>query len=346
MEHRLLAGSGLRIPALTLGCANFGGKGTFFENWGVIDNDQATRIVDICLDHGLTMFDTADCYSAGRSEETLGHAIKGKRDKVLISTKAARRFRDDPNSVGASRAHLHKSIHESLTRLGTDYIDLFQLHGFDALTPVEETLSTLDAFIRQGKIRYLGGSNYSGWHLFKTQSAAERYGYPRFVAHQAYYSLIGREFEWDLMPVGLDQKIGTVVWSPLGSGRLTGKIRRGQPMPAPGASRLSTPNPSETCPQGDLQILYNIVDTLDQLALETNKTTAQVALNWLLQRPTVATLVIGARNETQIKENVGAVGWNLSPGQVARLDAASAIPRIYPYWHQAATPERNPFPTP
>lgn len=343
MEYRILGGSGFKVPVLTLGTGTFGGKGELFAAWGASDVAEASRLVDVCLEAGLTMFDSADIYSAGAAEEILGGAIKGRRDKVLISTKAAFRSGDGPNDVGSSRFHLLKSIDASLKRLGTDYIDLFQLHGFDAQTPVEETLSTLDDLVRAGKIRYVGCSNFSGWHLMKSLAVSEKYGYPRYVAHQAYYSLIGRSYEWELMPLGVDQKVGAVVWSPLGWARLTGRIRRGQPLPPD--SRLQSKLNADIGPQVDDELLYRVVDVLDEIATETGKSVPQIALNWLLQRPTVSTIVIGARNEAQLRQNLGAVGWNLTADQVARLDAASAVPLAYPYFHQTGFAERNPFPT-
>jgi aryl-alcohol dehydrogenase-like predicted oxidoreductase len=343
MEYRQLGGSGFKVPVLTFGTGTFGGKGELFSAWGSSDVAEASRLVDICLDAGLTMFDSADIYSGGAAEEILGGAIKGRRDKVLISTKATFRSGDGPNDVGSSRFHLIKTIEQSLKRLGTDYIDLFQLHGFDAMTPVEETLSTLDDLVRAGKIRYVGCSNFSGWHLMKSLAVAEKYGYPRYVAHQAYYSLIGRSYEWELMPLAVDQKVGAVVWSPLGWARLTGKIRRGHPLPAD--SRLQSKLNADTGPQVDDELLYRVVDVIDEIAAETGKSVPQIALNWLLQRPTVSTLVIGARNEDQLRQNLGAIGWNLTAEQVARLDAASAVPLTYPYFHQRGFSERNPFPT-
>ena len=340
MEYRQLGGSGLKVPVLSFGTGTFGGKGAFFAAWGSSDAEEATRLVDICLDAGLTMFDSADTYSRGAAEEILGAAIKGRRDRVLISTKATFRKGDGPNDVGSSRYHITASVEGSLKRLGTDVIDLFQLHGFDAMTPVEESLRTLDDLVSAGKIRYIGCSNFSGWHLMKSLAASDRYGFPRYVAHQAYYSLIGRDYEWELMPLGLDQKVGAVVWSPLGWGRLTGKIRRGQPRPK--TSRLNVAVALDAGPQVDEEYLYRVVEALDAVAAETGKTVPQVALNWLMQRPTVASIVIGARDEEQLRQNLGAVGWDLSAAQVAVLDAASAVPRAYPYWHQAGFGERNP----
>jgi aryl-alcohol dehydrogenase-like predicted oxidoreductase len=342
MEHRLLGGSGLKVPVLTFGTGTFGGTGDLFSAWGNSRVAEAKRIVDVCLDAGLTMFDSADIYSGGLAEEILGQAIAGRRDKVLISTKATFRDGTGPNDVGSSRFHLVRAVERALRRLGTDYIDLFQLHGFDAQTPIEETLSTLDTLVRAGKIRYLGVSNFSGWHLMKSLAMAERYGWTRYVAHQAYYSLIGRSYEWELMPLGLDQKVGAVVWSPLGWARLTGKIRRNQPIPK--ESRLQSQLNIETGPPVDEELLYRVVDVLDEIARETDKTVPQIAINWLLNRPTVATVVIGARNEEQLKQNLGAVGFRLTAAQIERLDEASATPRAYPYFHQYGF-ERNPPPT-
>jgi aryl-alcohol dehydrogenase-like predicted oxidoreductase len=342
MEYRQLGGSGLKVPVLSLGTGTFGGGNEFFKAWGQSDVAEATRLVDVCLDAGLTMFDSADIYSGGMAEEILGQAIKGRRDKVIISTKGTFRFGQGPNDVGSSRYHLKRSVEASLQRLGTDRIDLYQLHGFDALTPPEEVLGTLDDLVRAGKVLYVGCSNFSGWHLMKSLAVAEKYGLPRYVAHQAYYSLVGRDYEWELMPLALDQRVGTVVWSPLGWGRLTGKVRRGQPLPQ--TSRLQSKAVTDIGPQVAEEYLYRVVDALDEVARETGKTVPQVALNWLLQRPTVASVIIGARNEEQLKQNLGAVGWDLTAGQVAKLDAASATPLAYPYWHQRGFAERNPPP--
>ena len=341
MEYRQLGGSGFKVPVLSFGTGTFGGGGEFFKAWGETDVAEATRLVDICLEAGLNMFDSADVYSGGMAEEILGQAIKGRREQVIISTKATFPVGQGPNDTGSSRFHLTRAVEKALRRLGTDYIDLFQTHGYDALTPTEELVTTLDDLVRAGKIRYVGCSNYSGWHLMKALAYAEKFNLTRFVAHQAYYSLIGREYEWELMPLGLDQGVGAVVWSPLGWGRLTGKIRRGQPLPE--QSRLH--KTADRGPQVSDESLYTVVDALDAVAAETGKNVPQIALNWLLQRPTVATVIIGARNEEQLRQNLGAAGWNLTPAQVATLDAASAVPKIYPYWHQAQYNERNPFPT-
>jgi aryl-alcohol dehydrogenase-like predicted oxidoreductase len=344
MEFRQLGGSGFKVPVLSLGTGTFGGSNEFFKGFGTSGAEEATRLVSICLDAGLNMFDSADVYSDGLAEELLGKAIQGRREQVIISTKATFRAGKGPNDVGSSRHHLLRSVDASLRRLGTDYIDLFQLHGFDAITPVEETLNVLDDLVRAGKVRYIGCSNFSGWHLMKSLAVSERHNLARYVAHQAYYSLIGRDYEWELMPLGLDQKVSAVVWSPLGWGRLTGKIRRGQPLPE--GTRLRNAVTASGGPQVPDEYLFQVVDALDAVAQETGKTVPQVAINWLLQRPTVANVIIGARDETQLRQNLGAIGWNLTPEQVARLDAASAVPPAYPYWHQKQFKERNPFPTP
>jgi len=342
MEYRQLGGSGLKVPALSLGTGTFGGGGEFFKAWGASDVAEATRLIDICLDAGLTMFDSADIYSHGMAEEILGQAIKGRRDKVLISTKATFRAGPGPNDVGSSRFHLLKSVDASLRRLQTDYIDLYQLHGFDAVAPVEETLSTLDDLVTAGKIRYLGCSNFSGWHLMKSLAISDKFGWSRYVAHQAYYSLVGRDYELELMPLAVDQKVGAVVWSPLGWGRLTGKIRRGQPLPD--QSRLQSKLVKDIGPPVPDEHVYRVVDAIDVVAKETGKTVPQIALNWLLQRPTVSTVIVGARNEEQLRQNLGAIGWSLTPEQVKTLDDASATTPAYPYWHQKGFKERNPFP--
>jgi aryl-alcohol dehydrogenase-like predicted oxidoreductase len=328
MDYRLLGSSGFKVPVLGFGAGTFGGRGPLFSAWGNADSDEARRLLDICLDAGVNLFDTADVYSDGASETILGEALKGRRDSAIISTKLTLRVGDGPNDVGASRHHLVTGVERALKRLQTDYIDLLQLHHFDAMTPVESVMRTLDDLVRDGKVRYLGASNFSGWQLMKSQAVADRYGYTRFVANQTYYSLIGRDYEWELMPLGLDQGVGAVVWSPLGWGRLTGKIRRGQPLPA--GSRLH--DTAGFAPPLEEERLYRVVDVLDGIAAETGKSVPQIALNWLLQRPTVSTVLIGARNEEQLRQNLGAIGWQLSREQIARLDAASAVTPPYPYY--------------
>ena len=341
MEHRQLGRSGLKVPVLSLGTGTFGGVGDMFSRWGNSDVAEATRLVDVCLEAGLNFFDTADVYSSGASEEILGQAIKGRRDQVLISTKATFTTGKGPNDKGSSRFHLTKAVDASLKRLGTDYIDLYFMHAFDALTPPEESLRALDDLTRAGKILYIGCSNFSGWHLMKALATSERYGLGRYVAYQGYYSLIGRDYEWELMPLALDQGVGTMVWSPLGWGRLTGKIRRGQNA----ASGRIQSGGDKGGPIVDDEHLYTVVDALDAVARDTGKTVPQIALNWLLQRPSVANVVIGARNEEQLRQNLGALGWTLSAEHVALLDTASHRTPTYPYWHQRDFNERNPKPT-
>lgn len=341
MDYRYLGRSGLKVPALSFGAGTFGGQGPLFSNWGTSDAKEATRLVDICLEAGVNLFDTADVYSNGASEEVLGAAIKGRRDKVLISTKMTLPMGDDPNDAGSSRSRLIDGTEAALRRLGTDHIDLLQLHAFDAFTPIEEVLSTLDALVRAGKIRQVGASNFAGWQLMKSLALAEKHGFPRYVAHQVYYSLVGRDYEFDLMPLGLDQGVGALVWSPLGWGRLTGRIRRGQPLPE--GSRLH--QTADFGPPVDDDKLYAVVDVLDELAKETGRTVPQIAINWLLQRPTVASVIIGARNEAQLRDNLGAVGWALIPEQIARLDAVSATVPPYPafpYHRQEGFARLNP----
>ena len=340
MEFRTLRRSGLKVPVLSFGTGTFGGGSEFFRAWGASDVAEATRLVDICLEEGVNLFDTADVYSDGLSETILGKAIAVRRDKVLVSTKATFRMGPGPNDLGSSRYHLIEACEASLRRLGTDYIDIYHLHGFDALTPMEEVLSTLNHLVVSGKVRYIACSNFSGWHLMKSLAVADRYGWARYVGHQVYYSLIGREYEWELMPLALDQGVGALVWSPLGWGRLTGKIRRGQPLPE--QSRLHAT--AGQGPQVADEYLYKVVDALDEVAKVTGKSVTQVALNWLVQRPSISTVIFGARNEEQLRQNLGAVGWNLSADQIAKLDAASAVTPVYPYWHQRQFGERNPAP--
>jgi aryl-alcohol dehydrogenase-like predicted oxidoreductase len=343
MEYRSLGRSGLKVPELCFGTGTFGAGNEFFKAWGTTTQDEAKKLIDICMEAGCNFFDTADVYSNGASESMLGKAISHlKREDVLLSTKATFRFGQGPNDVGSSRYHLIQSLEASLKRLGTDYIDVYHLHAFDATTPVEETLNTLDKMVREGKVRYIACSNFSGWHLMKSLSVSERYGWARYVGHQVYYSLVGRDYEWELMPLAIDQGVGALVWSPLGWGRLTGKIRRGQPQPE--ISRLKEKSVVEAGPQPDIEYVYKVVDALDEVAKETGKTVPQIALNWLLRRPTVSTLVIGARDEKQLHANLAATGWKLTAEQIAKLDGASEVQKAYPYWHQTQFEERNPRP--
>jgi len=341
MEYRQFGWSGLLVPVLSFGTGTFGGGNEFFKAWGSSDVAEATRLVDICLDAGVNLFDTADIYSKGISEEILGQAIAGKRNRVLISSKATFRMEDGPNGIGSSRHHLVRACEASLRRLGVETIDIYHMHGFDTVTPIEETLRTLDNLVQSGKARYIACSNFSGWALMQSLMTSERYGWARYAGHQVYYSLVGREYEWELMPLGSQHRVAAMVWSPLGWGRLTGKLRRGQPLPA--LSRLH--QTADYGPPVSDEYLYKVVDALDEVAAETGKTVPQVALNWLLQRPTVANVIIGARNEQQLRDNLGAAGWALSTEHLAKLDLASDVTPIYPYWHQRGQPARKPVET-
>jgi aryl-alcohol dehydrogenase-like predicted oxidoreductase len=328
MEYRSLGASGLTVPALSFGTGTFGGSGPLFGAWGNTDVQGARRLVDICLDAGVNLFDTADVYSDGASERVLGEAIKGRRDRVLLSTKMGLPTGEGPNEAGTSRSRLIRACEDALRRLRTEHIDVLQLHAFDARTPIDEVLSTLDHLVTAGKVRYVGVSNFSGWQLMKSLAAAERHGWPRYVAHQVYYSLVGRDYEWELMPLGLDQGIGALVWSPLGWGRLTGRIRRGQALPA--GSRLH--QTADFGPPTSDEHLFDVVDALEAVARETGRTIPQVAINWLLRRPTVSSVIIGARDERQLRDNLGAVGWSLTPDHLAHLDKASDRTAPYPYF--------------
>jgi len=340
MDYRKLGSAGLKVSSLCFGLGTFGGGNEFFKAWGSTDAAEAKTLIGLCLDAGINVFDTADVYSDGLSEEIFGQAIEGRRHELLISTKATFRFGRGPNDVGSSRYHLLQACEGSLKRLRTDYIDIYHMHAFDAMTPVDEVLYTLDNLVRSGKVRYIACSNFSGWHLMKSLALSEKHGWARYVSHQVYYSLVGRDYEHELMPLGLDQQVGAMIWSPLGWGRLTGKIRRGQPLPK--VSRL--PVTAAAGPPVPDEYLYRVVDAIDAVSRETGKTVAQIALNWLLRKPTVSTIVIGARNEEQLKQNIGAEGWQLTPGQVSRLDEASSPAIAYPYWHQRQFLERNPLP--
>ncbi len=328
MEYRSLGRSGLKVSLLSFGAGTFGGTGPLFSAWGTSDVTEARRLIDICVEAGVNLFDTADVYSNGASEEVLGAALEGRRDTVLISTKTSLPVGDGPNEAGSSRFRLVRSVEDALRRLRTDYIDILQLHAFDAQTPVEEVLSTLDTLVQAGKVRYVGVSNFSGWETMKSLAVADKYGWPRYVANQVYYSLLGRDYEWDLMPLGMDQGVGALVWSPLGWGRLTGKIRRGVPIPKD--SRLH--ETASFGPPVDEEHLYRVVDALEDVARQVDKTVPQVALNWLTGRPTVSSIIMGARNEEQLRQNLGAVGWQLTSDQIAFLDDASIVTPPYPHF--------------
>lgn len=318
----------MRVPVLSLGTATFGGTNEFFKRWGTLDVKEAKRLTDISIEHGMNFFDTANVYSQGDAEKILGEILKGKRENAIISTKATFAMGNGPNDRGSSRYHIIKEAEASLRRLGTDYIDLYFMHGYDPLTPVDETLRALDDLITVGKIRYIGSSNFTSWQLMKSLSIAEREKLTRYTIYQGYYSLIGRDYEWDLMPLIQDQGLGLMVWSPLGWGRLTGKIRSGQPLPEgriKSGGEIGGPEVSD-------DLLFRVIGVLEELSQETGKSVAQIALNWLLQQPTVSNIVIGARNEEQLKQNLGAVGWNLKQDQLSKLNAASAQKPLYPHW--------------
>lgn len=335
MEFRQLGNAGLRVPVLSFGTGTFGGGTEFFKAWGSADVKDATRMVNLCLDAGVNLFDTANVYSRGIAEEIFGKAITGLRNKVLISTKTTFPMSSGENDFGSSRFNIIKSCEDSLRRMGVDHIDIYHMHGFDATTPIEETLGTLNTLVQSGKVRYIACSNFSGWHLMKSLAISDRYGWAKYVAHQAYYSLINRDFEWELMPLGIDQKVGTIVWSPLASGLLTGKYRKNQPVPDARVSQGGSPVPAGAI---DNERLYKIIDVMDNISKETGKTISQVALNWLLQRPTVSSIIFGARTEEQLKQNLDAVGWNLTQDHVRKLDEASDRLPSYPYWHQREFP--------
>ncbi|HKR26953.1 MAG TPA: aldo/keto reductase [Acidobacteriaceae bacterium] len=334
----MLGRSGLRVSALSFGAATFGGGNEFFKAWGQTGVDEARRLVDLCIEAGINLFDTANGYSNGLAEEILGKALQGKRNHVLISTKVFFPMGEGPNELGTSRQHILEQVDASLRRLGTDHIDIYHMHAFDAFTPVEETLQTLNTLVQAGKVRYIACSNFSGWALMKSLAVSDRYGWARYVAHQVYYSLVGREYEWELMPLAIDQGLGALIWSPLGWGRLTGKVRRGQPLPA--TSRLH--KTAEAGPPVDDEYLYRVVDAIDEVAKETGKSVPQIAINWILQRPTISSVILGARNEEQLKQNLAAASFHLTTEQVAKLDAASKTNLTYPYWHQRGTSFRNP----
>ncbi|GHF37509.1 aryl-alcohol dehydrogenase-like predicted oxidoreductase [Amycolatopsis bartoniae] len=332
MEYRQLGRSGLKVSVLTMGTMTFGGRGNF-SKVGTTGVEDARRQVDRCLDAGVNLVDTANVYSGGVSEEIVGQVLAGRWDRTLIATKARMPMGDGPNDAGLSRHHLVRECEASLRRLGTDHIDLYQLHEWDGLTPLEETLSALDDLVRAGKVRYVGASNYSGWHLMKALATAEKHGFPRFVSQQVYYSLQAREAEYELVPISLDQGLGILVWSPLAGGLLSGKYRRGQEAPE-GSRHLTDWNEP---PVRDEDKLYDTIEELVSIAGAHEVSPAQVALAYLLGRPGVTSLVVGARTEEQLADNLGAAGLRLSEEDRKRLDAVSAPPLLYPYWHQART---------
>ena len=337
MEYRQLGASGLRVSALTLGTMTFGGR-DHFADVGSTDVAGATRQIDLCLDRGVNLIDTANVYSGGLSEEILGEALKGRRDRVLLATKARMPMGEGPNDAGLSRHHLIAECEASLRRLGIDHIDLYQVHEWDGQTPLEETIEALDTLVRVGKVRYVGGSNYGGWQLMKALAVADRHGYQRFVTQQIYYSLQARDAEYELVPIAIDQGVGILVWSPLAGGLLSGKYRRGVEAPE-GSRQLTDWNEP---PVRDQEQLYDIVEALVEIGEGHGVSAAQVALAWRSGRPGIVSLIVGARTDEQLADNLGAAELTLSDGERDRLEELSRPPLIYPYWHQAKTASRPP----
>ncbi|HKA94680.1 MAG TPA: aldo/keto reductase [Streptosporangiaceae bacterium] len=332
MEYRALGSSGLRISVLTMGTMTFGGTGAFAKV-GSTDVQEARRQVDMCLEAGVNLIDTADVYSAGQSEEIVGEVLRGRWDQVLVATKVRMPMGPGPNDAGLSRYHVVSGCEASLRRLGTDHIDLYQVHEWDGLTPLEETLEALDLLVRSGKVRYVGASNYTAWQLMKALGIADRAGLPRFVSQQIYYSLQAREAEYELIPLTIDQGLGVLVWSPLAGGLLSGKYRRGQQPPAGSRQLTDWGEP----PVYDGDALYDRIEVLVGIAQERGVSAAQVALAYTLGRPAITSVVIGARTADQLADNLAAAGLTLTAQERQQLDKASAPPLIYPYWHQAKT---------
>jgi aryl-alcohol dehydrogenase-like predicted oxidoreductase len=337
MELRFLGGSGLEVSVLSFGTMTMGGEGRF-SAMGNVQVEEARRQVEICLEAGVNTFDTADIYSSGKSEEVLGRALGARRKDVVLATKVFARWEPGPHKAGLSRKHIVEGCEGSLRRLGTDYIDLYQAHNFDSLTPLEETMSAFDDLVRAGKARYAGCSNYCGWQVMKSQAVSRACGVTRYISQQINYSLVAREAEQELIPVGIDQGVGVMVWSPLHYGLLSGKFRRGQDKPA--ESRLLKLDAPGTV---DMERLYRIVDMLDSIAVNRGVSVPQVALNWLIRKPRVDTVIVGARNEQQLRDNLATATWSLTNDEVAKLDAVSDLPLPYPNWHQQKfAVERNP----
>jgi aryl-alcohol dehydrogenase-like predicted oxidoreductase len=332
MEYRTLGKSGLRVSVLTMGTMTFGGRGGFADV-GSTDVDEARRQVDMGLDAGINLIDTADVYSAGLAEEILGEVLRGRRDDVLVASKVRMTMGSGPNDAGLSRQHIITGCEASLRRLGTDHIDLYQVHEWDGQTPLEETLQALDLLVQSGKVRYVGASNYAAWQLMKALGTADRTGLPRFVSQQIYYSLQGREAEYELIPLAVDQGLGVLVWSPLAGGLLSGKYRRDTEAPAGSRQLTDWGEP----PVYDQEGLYDIIEVLVGIGEQREVSAAQVALAYLLGKPAVTTLVIGARTSGQLADNLAAADLRLTDAEREQLDKASAPPLIYPYWHQAKT---------
>jgi len=339
MEYRLLGASGLEVSVLSFGTMTLGGEGRFAA-MGNVQVDEARRLIDVSIEAGVNLFDTADIYSFGKSEEVLGQALGARRKDIVLATKVFVRLEPGTNKAGLSRRHILEACEESLRRLGTDYIDLYQAHNFDSLTPLDETLRAFEDLIRAGKIRYAGCSNYSGWQLMKALSISDRLGIERYVSQQINYSLLARDAEHELVPAGLDHRAGIMAWSPLQFGLLSGKFRRGQAKPV--ESRL---NSLDAPGAVDEERLYRIVDALAEIGGQRGVSISQVALNWVMRKPGVDTVIIGARNEQQLRDNLAAANWSLTNAEVERLDEVSALPLPYPYWHQQKfAGDRNPPP--
>ena len=329
MEYRTLGRSGLKVSAITMGTFTFGGEGPF----GMVGKHgvkEARRLVDLCIDHGVNLFDTANMYSTGTSEEILGEVLEGRYDDILVTSKARMRIGDGPNDEGVSRWHLIRECERSLRKLRTDHIDIYYMHEWDGVTPVEEKMAALDMLVTQGKVRYIGCSNYSGWQVSKSLAAADARQATRFVTQQIHYTLEAREAEYELLPLSVDQGLGVLVWSPLAAGLLTGKHRRGQAAPEGSRQAQGWTEP----PIRDMDRLWRIVDVLVEIGAAHGVSAAQVALAWLLTRPAVASLVVGGRTEEQFRDNFGAVDLTLTGDDLQRLNDVSRLPLIYPYWHQ------------
>ncbi len=327
MKTRFLGNTGVRVSELCFGAMTFGGKG-YWKNIGQVEQKEADELINMAIEGGINFFDTADVYSEGRSEEILGRALGNKRKDIVLATKVRGRTGTGPNDVGLSRKHIIDSCNASLKRLGTEYIDLYQVHSFDPRTPLDETLRALDDLVREGKVRYIGASNFTGWQLMKALAISEKQNLERFATLQALYSLIARDLENELVPLSLDQKLGILPWSPLGGGFLTGKYRRGKPRPE-GARRS---NPANQFLQFDEEKGFDIVDELEKTARSHNATITQGALNYLLRKPGVTSVIIGARNKEQLTDTLKTVDWEMTAEEVARLDELSKMPRVYPYW--------------
>lgn len=327
MNTRFLGNTGVRVSELCFGAMTFGGRG-YWKNIGQVEQKEADALVGMALDGGINFLDTANVYSEGRAEEILGKALGSRRKEIILATKVRGRMGPSPNDVGLSRKHILESCDASLRRLGTDWIDLYQVHSFDPRSPLEETLRALDDLVRVGKVRYVGASNYAGWQLMKALAVSDAQHLERFVTLQALYSLISRDLELELVPLCLDQKLGILTWSPLGGGFLTGKYRRGKPRPQ-GARRRE---PAGQFLQFDEQRGFDIVDELERIAADHAATITQAALNYLLRKPAVSSVIIGARTPEQLADNLKTTSWEMTAEEVARLDALSAPPRVYPHW--------------